>query len=132
MQSNTHFSIENPADSYLFLYEPIVRLLQDPRTQLITFDQCAYGLRPPGASMFEFTRKRTSLLTSMPELHALQRACPGLTTNHIHVHAWGSVKVDGVSYSRARAAGAYPLQLCTAWAQCICRHVQTNSRQSQP
>ena len=43
------FSIENPAGSYLFLYEPIAALSIDFECYVASFPQCAYGLQLPGA-----------------------------------------------------------------------------------
>ena len=48
------FSIENPKDSLVFRSSPIETLTACTSTWTATFDQCQYGLAPPGASSREF------------------------------------------------------------------------------
>ena len=40
-----------------------------------------------------------------------------LTEYHLHVRAWGSVRVEGRSVCLSAAAGRYPTNLCSTWAQ---------------
>ena len=110
-----YYSIENPAGSYLFKYAPICRLIG----QLFNFCQCAYGLVLPGAQQHHYCRKNTSILSNLPELVILQLSCPGISATHVHDVAWGSRKLDGRTVSLARSAGAYPPNLCMAWAQAV-------------
>ena len=112
------YSIENPVGSYLFLYKPIQRL-SARAGRLVNFSQCAYGLILPGARAQHYCRKNTSILTNLSELVILQLSCPGVSATHIHDVAWGSRKLEGGTVSLARSAGAYPPELCKAWAQAV-------------
>ena len=115
----SYFSIENPKTSLLFRYEPIERLLEVKDASLVSFDQCAYGLRLPGTAQSQFCKKATSILSNIPAMTCLSRKCPGLGLGHEHVHAQGSVRVNGKSIRASTAAGVYPDQLCKAWAQAV-------------
>ena len=117
--AETYFSIENPIESCLFEYEPIQGLQELTTCYFVVFDQCMYGLRPPGASPHEFVKKRTGIFTNMQRLQVLERLCCGISQEHRHVHAWGSVSVGGARVSRASAAGAYPRRLCRCWAAAV-------------
>ena len=113
------FSVENPADSLLWAscYMEEVRRCCD--WSFVVFDQCRFGLRPPGAGLHDFTRKRTGFFTNLVGATILERSCCGTHARHHHVHAWGSVKVRGVTVNRAQAAGAYPPSLCAAIANVV-------------
>ena len=107
------YSIENPKDSYVWAFQPVAEL----RTGAfdVCFDQCEYGLIPvhlPKTSKFRI-KKPTRLLTNMPELKSLVKAC---SHTHPHFCCMGSVKTEDGWTSVAAAAGRYPLALCSAWA----------------
>ena len=118
------FSIENPAGSYLFLYEPIAALSRDFECYVASFPQCAYGLQLPGAPPDTFCRKNTYLLTNMNTLRQLSVKCPGLSETHHHETAWGSRIVNGERIQLTSAAGQYPLNLCNRWAQITSKFFQ--------
>ena len=120
-----HFSIENPGNSYLFLYPPIVALMNDFNLFLIDFDQCCFGLTFPDAKKHEYCQKHTKLLTSLCALKELNVRCPGLSNQHRHIQAWGSIDRAFLAPSeprkRATWAGAYPVRLCDQWTALIAR-----------
>ena len=103
----------------MFLYSPVAELCERFGGQKFSLDQCEYQLSIPGSKMYEFIKKGTTLLTNMSLLINLTRRCSGVSKKHIHVHAWGSIKLKGVRHSRAKLAGRYPVALCTHWAQLV-------------
>ena len=112
------FSVENPRASYLWLSGPFLKLQQSLGDRFIVtdFDQCQYGLQLPGSKSHEFCRKSTRIVGNFVELSAICLKCSGKTPRHQHIHAIGSVSVDGKRISRAGAAGRYPKGLCLALA----------------
>jgi len=115
------WTIENPQSSFLFQYAPIAALYGYPGVSDVCFDQCEYELRPPGGLSNQRVKKPTRLLGNVPGLSRLARRC---SHTHEHVHALGSVRVNGQRVSRARAAGAYPPPLCSAIAATVARAIQ--------
>jgi len=113
------FTIENPSASHLFRSSPFKALYDRCIITEVSFDQCAFGLRPPGASDFEFVKKPTTIIANFTHINQLSVHCPGISCSHKHIHAWGSRKVGDKRYSMAKAAGHYPQQLCQCWAQCV-------------
>jgi hypothetical protein len=107
------YSIENPLSSRFWELECLRGLMAEHCC--VVFDQCEYGLTPPGIMISAGVRikKSTKLLTNMKELCVLNRSCLG---SHEHFRCLGSVRVGNKSVSVARAAGHYPVSLCTAWA----------------
>ena len=104
------WTLENPASSGIFRWEPLERLAVKSKAKAVTFDCCAYG------SIF---MKPTTLLGTLPGLDALGRRCKG---NHWHEHLQGTVTVPlkegGHKTSwRTSLAGRYNPNLCRAWAQ---------------
>ena len=116
-----YFSIENPYDSFLWSCPAILSLMEfiGADCTFVQFDQCTYGLQLPGASSTCFCRKRTCMLSNMPELKGLASACAGIGPLHQHDHAWGSIRIEGKTYSKAAAAGRYPLRLCRRYADLV-------------
>ena len=84
------------------------------------FDQRAYGLQLPPFRSEEYCKKATRVWASFPEIEKMSRQCPGMSESHRHVHAQGSVKHDGRWVSLAKAAGAYPAELCAVMADSVC------------
>ena len=117
------YTIENPAESLVFVCSPFTALKQAAPWIEVQFDQCCYGLRPPSAAPGEFIRKRTKLVTNHDAFQQLARACPGISKHHQHVHALGSRKEPGPSGLRtvsvAFSAGRYPSALCEALASIV-------------
>ena len=111
------FSIENPASSRLWSFDPIRSLLDLPSALFVNFTMCAYG-RP--------YKKSTRLLTNFVPLHRLERTCPGLSPTHTHIPLSGSLQVTRGKRSHWVAAtawaGEYPLSLCRLWAKLAREH----------
>ena len=63
-----------------------------------------------------FCLKSTSVCTKMRALQGLEKRCLGIGLHHRHDHAWGTVSVNGRSYSKASFAGRYPESLCREWS----------------
>lgn len=108
------WSIENPATSRLFTFPPIARLAGLGNARWVQWDMCMYGADH---------RKRTLLLTNLPELDRLgcDRKC-----NHAYRHTplAGTCRViddDGRAHwvNRTSLAGAYPEELCADWASLV-------------
>ena len=113
------FSIENPSDSHVFRFDPVVSMTVKTGACLVKFDQCAYGLALPGAPVQTYCKKSTAILTNIHGMTAVARKCPGICPLHRHEHAWGSRKVGDVRFSLAASAGRYPPALCEAIAACV-------------
>ena len=115
------FSFENPRDSLMFDSTPVKGLMQDVACYSVTFDQCAFSLRLPGGAPREFCKKRTKVVANFRQIAALERACPGVSPTHTHVHALGSKRVKAPlgwqRISLAKAAGRYPARLCDSLAR---------------
>jgi hypothetical protein len=126
------FTVENPSDSMLWSSSPFCLLKQVVDTSEVVFDQCQFGLRPPGGSQIEYIRKRTRLLSNRGSVVRLARQCPGCGPEHQHVRALGTRKVETkegpVSLSVAAWAGRYPVRLCDAWARVIEREIGFGAR----
>jgi hypothetical protein len=114
-----YFCVENPQTSLLFVYDKMKAVLCKYGCETTLMHQCAYGLKLPGASKYEFCRKATNFVSNMKEICILHKLCPGINDKHKHLHAWGSAKVGGKAVSRAKAAGAYPRELCCAYSQVL-------------
>ena len=110
------FSFENPQGSLMFDSTPVRGLMQDVACYSVTLDQCAFSLRLPGGAPHEFCKKRTKVVANFRQIAALERACPGVSPTHTHVHALGSRRVKTPlgwrRISLAKAAGRYPARLC--------------------
>ena len=109
------FSIENPATSRLWSFDPIQSLLSLPATFVVDFTMCAYG-RP--------YKKCTRFLSNFHPLRGLERKCPGLSATHSHLPLCGSLQISrGRGKPRWIAAtawaGEYPLSLCRLWARLV-------------
>jgi len=115
------WSIENPQSSYLFHYAPILSLFELSDAQIVHFDQCMYGLRPPLPGPNEYTYKATSVLSNIPSFQQLHRRCTRL---HDHCIAQGVRHVEGRPVSLAKYAGAYPPDLCDCMSKCLFEHLQ--------
>ena len=115
--------MENPLSSFLWHIPELVTLAE--QFTIVDLHQCVFGLRPPdhylqvGARQDLRTRKATRIITNVQGLSRLGCKCQG---GHIHVQALGSVKYRGQTVSRARAAGACPSALCSAWAGFVDQH----------
>ena len=120
---SVYFSIENPANSYMFHTPESKSMLKQTNSQIISFDQCCFGLKFPDSKPDSFCKKLTALLTNMHSLAKLAQRCPGISRIHQHTYAWGAMKasdvLQGPPLKRAAAAGAYPPKLRSAWANLV-------------
>lgn len=112
-----HFCLENPDTSYVFATDLYLALCESVDVYEAHLDQCTFGLLAAGGGPCDFHKKPTRIVSSMPEIRALSRSCPGAGPGHRHVRAWGSVKIKGVNHSRTALAGVYPGALCDSWAE---------------
>ena len=136
------FLYREPHSSYVWNFLPILKLLEVASD--VKFDQCMYSLQPPhvlqvSAStfhgkpnplpcqsskshskpiQFSFIRKPTTIRTNLSLLNELARPC---SRDHEHFHCCGSVKTSNDWVSVAKAAGHYPLEVCTTWADLVRR-----------
>ena len=94
------WSLENPASSSLWNFQPLESVLDSPDTINFVFDMCRFGQR---------FKKPTRLATNFRSLVSLARRCK---RNHIHEHLHGS---------KTTKAGAYSACLAKAWAQAAAR-----------
>jgi hypothetical protein len=76
----------------------------------VTFDMCMYGLADPSGDKY---RKGTRIISGF-DLSCLQLKCD---KQHEHTPICGSVKTATGWQQRSKLAGAYPSQLCFAWAE---------------
>ena len=106
------WSVENPASSRLWEFDPIFSLAMLHGVYRVCFHMCAYGAKH---------KKPTTILTNMQALLSLSRSC---TKDHEHVVLRGQIKVvDDSGKSRYRSAasvaGVYPDALCARWASLL-------------
>lgn len=118
--NGAYFSIENPKTSRAWQFGPIARL---PSSVDVIIDQCEYNLTPPHESSQSNVKikKPTKIKTNLHCLLQLSRAC---TKSHEHYPCYGSVKTAQGWVSVARAAGNYPVELCTEWARLVASSIQ--------
>jgi hypothetical protein len=116
--SGGFFSIENPRNSFLWKMPCVLAL--DGLAGQVVFDQCEFGLRLPGnpGEKRLFLKKPTTILSNVPGLESLSRHCK---LDHAHGRCMGSCRVEGKSMLVSKFAGAYPPQLCSAWASVVAR-----------
>ena len=112
-QVGGQWSIENPLSSFLWRMPEVKALSRKELVYEVRFDQCMYGLSFKDSPTCR-CKKATLLLTNHENLCSLAKKCDG---SHKHVHAIGSVRLNGVWTKRSKVAGHYPLQLVRAWSR---------------
>ena len=126
----SHFTIENLLGSYVWLIEPMQRLIAylGLSCTIEDFDQCDFGLQLPEAGPHQFCQKATRLLGNIPDLARLAHSCSGKCSTHVHDHAFGTAKVQTPTGSRtlskAGSAGIYHSGLCRPWARAAATFLQ--------
>ena len=114
------FTIENPASSALFKWEPMAKFLWKHAKGWARTDYCRWG-----ASFL----KPTIIVSSLLVIQELSRRCMG---GHRHEHLQGIVKVlcggECISKWKTSLAGAYPPALCHAWVQLLGRDAPAEAR----
>ena len=89
------FTVENPATSKIWSFDPIAHLAALPGVFHIDFDMCEFHVNH---------KKPTRLLTNMISLKSLSKRC-----SHARSH-------PALKGSATTKAGAYPPELCRQWA----------------
>ena len=108
MKVGGYFILEHPAGASSWQDEEMVKLMSMKSVQVLTIDQCEYGLRASDSLGDAPAKKTTKLITNMSMASVtLARRCSG---QHRHVHL-----VNG----RAAAAEVYPRELCQAMVETL-------------
>ena len=108
-----YWSIENPANSYVWLMTDVVSLSHATLVSKIRFDQCGYGLQFPSCSANERVLKPTVVMSNLCLLDGLHRLC---SRDHTHAHAIDGEHTHEGYRKRSVLAGRYPVPLCGRWA----------------
>lgn len=105
---NGWFSIENPANSFMWLLKSMIRLARSPTVNKVVGDQCMFG--------GEFV-KPTLWLTNAPHLNILAKHCPG-APRHVHEKLIGFARnFWGETVFKTSLAAEYPQGLCEELAK---------------
>ena len=112
-----HWSLENPASSYVWLMPKMMKLCEKEQTSMVGLHQCAYGLKLPDKDGVEGPcKKPTQLAGNMP---GLKQLCKWCTCNTSHIHAVGGVRTKAGWKRRSELAGHYPKALCQKYASIV-------------
>ncbi len=113
------FSIENPLNSYLWLFEQYLEIASRPGWHFVTYQGCMHGGTRP---------KWSAWLTNVAEYLSLHAVCDAS-----HTHEPYDVKHEaGSGWSFASAAeAAYPRQLCDAAAILLLRNLARRGSSSR-
>ena len=103
------WSIENPANSFMWMFPPVAALNKLPDVHFVVGDQCCFG---------GTYRKPTGWLTNAPFLKVLSQTCPGVPLHVKHPSLEGRViGPDGVEVWLTELAAEYPQGLCESLAE---------------
>ena len=109
-RSGGWWSVENPANSYLWATRSVVKLFKLPEAAFYIGDQCMFGGQ---------WRKPTGWLTTCEALSFLQVRCPG-GVSHQHERLAGRVTLpSGEEVWKTELAAAYPEDLCVSIARAV-------------
>ena len=105
----------------------IAELLAKLKACRVLYDNCAWGAT---------YRKCSELRTNCPPLCSLGRTCADVTSEHVHEHLEGTVRIPraGGGFQtvwKTALAAKYPPQLCSEWARCLTQ-VAPPSAQTPP
>ena len=110
-QRGRFWSVENPADSYIWELKSFKKLAELSGATAVFLDQCCYGS--------EFT-KPTRILTNAPWMFNVAQRCPGRPEHPKHPSlegkVWDYTQVPPVQCWYTSLAAEYPSGLCWAWA----------------
>ena len=109
LRHGVHWSIENPAGSYLWKLPGMTALCKFDTVARFELDMCRFGSPH---------MKPTAILSSQ-DLHSLALRCDKEVRPHHHEPLVGKVLVDGKWIYKTRLAQVYPPALCDQWAQAI-------------
>ena len=120
--AGNYWTLENPKSSYAWLMPKMKKKLESKGVHVVSFDQCAFGLRLLGADgRFGPCKKQTSLAGNFEHLKLLCRTCKC----HLqHVHAIGGVRTKSGWRRRSELAGHYPPRLCHSHAEMASKLIQ--------
>ena len=119
-KSGNHWTMENPASSYLWLMPEVKTKIDNPKNFLVHIDQCCYGLKLLDEDgVLGPCKKPTKFLGNISVLKNLESRCQCVGG---HVHAVGGVKTKQGWKRRSELAGHYPLKLCNAYAKMLRQH----------
>ena len=122
LSKGRHFHLEQPEQSRM-LQEPMLREVS-AKTQKVVVDMCAFGLRTPVSK--QPIRKRTALLTTLPELanQLCEHRCPG---THTHQQVSGRIRIPGgVTVATSQFAGSY----CQGFAKEVARIILNDTQRA--
>ena len=111
------FSVENPANSLMWLTSWFVTLISGSGMFCTRFPNCAHGGQRPKWSMFVHN------VCSLQELEAI---CPGEGPGHVHL-PWGASKQQGSWKFATSDETAYPVPLCQAIARLVTKQLAVNN-----
>lgn len=124
VKHHVHWSIENPYSSGLFRWAPLHRFLVKYSRASAVYDCCAFGAT---------YQKPTRVDSSLPDLDALARPCPG---GHAHEHLQGTVRIRSGSglktVWKTTLAGAYPPGVCHLFAELLVPQAPAGARSDGP
>ena len=108
-QFGVHWSLENPASSFLWAMPPVRALAARAGVSRFILDMCR----------FQSKHKKPTALLSDCDLSALALACDQDVRPHVHEPLVGMVMSKGKKIFRTKLAQVYPPLLCQAWARVI-------------
>eukprot|EP00438_Fugacium_kawagutii_P014285 Skav215770 [mRNA] locus=scaffold106:569116:574315:+ [translate_table: standard] len=117
------FSIENPENSLIWLYQPIKKLMSLENVAFIRGDQCCFA--------GEYV-KPTGWLTNGSFLEVLCRRCPGDAGGHHHKPLVGfATDFHEQQVFLTSLAAEYPQGLCISLAKAYAKFVKDNPRRTR-
>ena len=108
-QFGVHWSLENPASSFLWDMPPVRALAARAGVGRFILDMCR----------FQSKHKKPTALLSDCDLSALALACDLDVQPHVHEPLVGMVMSKGNKIFKTKLAQVYPPLLCQAWAKVI-------------
>ena len=108
-QFGVHWSLENPATSYLWDMPPVRFLAARDGVGRFNLDMCR----------FQSKHKKPTALLSDCDLSALALSCDRDARPHVHEPLVGMVMSKGKKIFKTKLAQVYPTLLCQAWAKVI-------------
>ena len=120
-QFGVHWSLENPASSFLWDMPPVRALAARAGVGRFILDMCR----------FQSKHKKPTALLSDCDLSALALACDLDVQPHVHEPLVGMVMSQGKKIFKTKLAQVYPPLLCQAWAKVIaCLQVEMEPGQA--
>ena len=108
-QFGVHWSLENPASSFLWAMPPVRALAARAGVNRFILDMCR----------FQSKHKKPTALLSDCDLSSLALTCDKEVRPHVHEPLVGMVISNGKKIFKTKLAQVYPPLLCQAWAKVI-------------